>query len=130
MAKSVLVVDDDQAFRDVVSDLLRSRGFEVSGLAATSDEAVHAVRLLRPDGVLLDVTLASMDDFELVQELQFSAGVSVLLTSSDPDSMNDSVAREVGAIGFIPKIELARIDLHEYFERWISSAGGLRRSNH
>src|ERR1700722_14880496 len=64
MAKSVLVVDDDQAFRDVVSDLLRSRGFEVSGLAATSDEAVHAVRLLRPDGVLLDVTLASMDDFE------------------------------------------------------------------
>jgi DNA-binding NarL/FixJ family response regulator len=116
VAERVLVVDDDASFREAICELLQARGLQIVGNAADEVQAVEAVRTLDPDGVLLDVNLASSDGFEVIKRLSgLNPNISVLLTSSDPDAVSDDLARELGAVGFVPKTQLATTDLRRYF---------------
>jgi DNA-binding NarL/FixJ family response regulator len=111
----VLVVDDDELFRDVIIGLLRARGFEVAGHAADEEEAIEAVQQLHPAAVLLDVNLASSDGLTVSARLSaLDEGISVLLTSSDPDAATEELAQQCGAVGFVPKTKLARTNLRQY----------------
>jgi DNA-binding NarL/FixJ family response regulator len=111
----VLVVDDDALFRDVISRLLRARGFEVAGHAADETQAIEAVQRLQPAAVLLDVNLASSDGFTVSARLSgLDEDITVLLTSSDPDAATEELAQQCGAVGFIPKTHLARTNLRQY----------------
>jgi two-component system, NarL family, response regulator DesR len=115
VGSSVLVVDDDALFRDVISRLLLARGFEVAGHAADEAEAIEAVQQLHPDAVLLDVNLASSDGFALSAQLSgLDEDITVLLTSSDPDAATDELAQQCGATGFVPKTQLAGTNLRQY----------------
>ena len=118
MTVSVLVVDDDESFREVVGELLTTRGFAIAGQAADEHQAIEAVQRLRPDAVLLDVHLAAPDDFALIRQLSGEGGhIPVLLTSSDRDAADEPLAREFGAVGFVPKTELISADLRHYFNQ-------------
>ncbi len=118
MGGSVLIVDDDASFGDAVSQLLRARGFQVAGHATDQDQAIVATRRMRPDAILLDAHLAAADDFGIVRRLAgLDESTPVLLTSSDPDAATDDLAKECGAVGFVPKTELIGADLKRYFSR-------------
>jgi DNA-binding NarL/FixJ family response regulator len=118
VGNSVLVVDDDASFREAVTELLQTRGFQIAGYAADEKDAIEAVQRLRPDAILLDATLAGSDNFELVRRLSGSdEAIPVLLTSADRDAASVPLAMECGAVGFIPKTELAGTDLRHYFAR-------------
>ncbi|WP_066361655.1 response regulator transcription factor [Herbidospora mongoliensis] len=65
----LLVVDDEPTVRELLSATLRFAGFEVSS-AATGTDAVEAVRVLRPDLILLDVMLPDLDGFQVVRRLR------------------------------------------------------------
>ncbi|GAB1817838.1 response regulator transcription factor [Herbidospora sp. RD11066] len=69
MKERLLVVDDEPTVRELLSATLRFAGFEVSS-AATGTEAVEAVRVLRPDLILLDVMLPDLDGFQVVRRLR------------------------------------------------------------
>jgi CheY-like chemotaxis protein len=113
---SVLVVDDDPAFRMVAGELLNARGFDVAGYAGDEDETISAVQRLRPGGVLLDLHLAAEDGFQVARRLSsFGQPPAVLLTSADSDAANRPLAIECGAVGFVPKADLAVADLRCYF---------------
>jgi CheY-like chemotaxis protein len=113
-----LVVDDDAEFRVVVSELLSAHGFEVVGEANNGPAAIAVVERLRPTGVLLDVRLQDEDGFEVARQLNaLIQPPAVLLTSSDADAANEILAGECGAVGFLPKSELATCDLCAYFSR-------------
>jgi DNA-binding NarL/FixJ family response regulator len=115
---SVLVVDDDASFREAVTELLRTRGFVVVGYAADEEKAIEAVRSLHPDAILLDATMAATDDFDLVRRLSGpDEKIPVLLTSSDREAATALLAKECGAVGFVPKTELVGADLQHYFTR-------------
>jgi len=115
VAISVLVVDDDASFRSTVSELLRTRGYSVVGHACNPEEALRALESLRPDLVLLDVNLTWRNGHDLVGQLTAkNEQASILLTSSDPDASSQSIAVECGAVGFVPKTDLALADLATY----------------
>jgi CheY-like chemotaxis protein len=115
VSSSVLVVDDDALFRDVISGLLLARGFEVAGHAADDAQAIEAVQQLHPAAVLLDVNLGSSDGFTLsARLLVLDEDIAVLLTSSDPDAATEELAQQCGAVGFVPKTRLARTNLRYY----------------
>jgi CheY-like chemotaxis protein len=67
---SVLVVDDDEAIRDVVAEVLRDEGYEV----VCAENGVQAMRELHkenhPDLVLLDLMMPVMSGWEVLEELQ------------------------------------------------------------
>ena len=62
MAK-VLVVDDDEMNRDMLSRRLKRKGFDVS-IAVNGKEAVDMTRADRPDIVLMDLSMPVMDGYE------------------------------------------------------------------
>jgi DNA-binding NarL/FixJ family response regulator len=103
-AARIVVVDDDDSFREFAARLLRSRGYAVVGQAATAAEALALVRELRPDAVLVDVSLRDRDGFALTRDLVgLPAAPRVVLMSGDEDAGIRHAAACVGARGFIPK---------------------------
>jgi DNA-binding response OmpR family regulator len=113
---SVLIVDDDPSFLEAVSDLLTARGFAVAGHARNGAEALEAVKDLCPDAVLLDVRLPDSDAFHLARRFsELERRPIMLFTSSDARVATHALAVECGAVGFVPKAELAGTDLTAYF---------------
>jgi DNA-binding NarL/FixJ family response regulator len=108
MRPTVLIVDDHADFRQAASALLEAEGFHVVGEAADGEEAVRAVALLRPEIVLLDIQLPSLDGMAVAEQL--AAGVDppavVLISSRGADAYGQRLQRSP-AKGFITKSALS-----------------------
>jgi CheY-like chemotaxis protein len=117
MPRSVLVVDDDSSFRQLVIGLLRSWSHDVVGEAGSVAEAVDAMTALRPDTVLIDIGLPDGDGLDLA--MHFSAlpwQPQILLISADAGAASDSDARRVGAMGFIPKADVTGLQFRRMLD--------------
>jgi len=101
----VLVVDDQTLVRSGLRLVLQGReGIEVVGEAADGEEALRAVRRLRPDVVLMDVRMPAMDGIEATRRvLAENSGCRVIvLTTFDIDEyVYGAIA--AGASGFLLK---------------------------
>ena len=114
MQRRVLVVDDDAAFRELASELVRGAGLRVAGTAGTFAAGAAAAEGLRPDAALVDVGLPDGDGLELARRIAaLPWSPRVVITSSDADAVTDDGARGLGAVGFLPKTELASGSLRE-----------------
>ncbi len=118
MSRSVLIVDDDDAFRNLATRILTGWGHVVIGEAGTAAEALARVAELRPDTVLIDIGLPDGDGFALTARLRgMPWPVRVVLISSDADRANAAAADRAGASGFVPKDELSGPGLRQLIER-------------
>jgi DNA-binding NarL/FixJ family response regulator len=107
MDRSVLVVDDDPAFRDLAQRLLAAFGLVVAGEAATAAAAIAAAGSLRPGAVLVDVGLPDGNGVSLARELTaLPWRPRVVLTSSDAEAATPADVRSSGAEAFVPKDQL------------------------
>jgi len=121
VAIRILVVDDNEHFRRHVSELFMLRGLEVADAAADGKDALAAVVCACPDGVLLDINLAGRDGYSVAASLAaICPAATIVLTSSDVDQVPTAVLLECGATAFIPKIDLATVDL-----RWLFGGAGF-----
>ena len=114
MPPTVLVVDDDIGFRRLVTRLLRARGFDVVAEACDGAGALAAVRVHRPDCVLLDVGLPDHDGHTIARTLTAGPGPAprIVLTSSDPIDYGPAELAACGVHAFVPKDRLVDVDLH------------------
>ena len=104
---SVLVVDDDPAFRRLAQRILETFGLSVAGEADTAATAISAADTLRPDAVLVDVGLPDRNGLVLAGELvALPWRPRVVLTSSNPEAATATEVRRSGADAFVPKNEL------------------------
>lgn len=107
MARTILIVDDDGAFRRTVRTILESDGYEVVGEAPDGQTALSAAVALRPDVVLLDVRLPDKDGFAVALTLaQDGPGPQVVVTSSSDDPLYPARAARSGARGFVAKHDI------------------------
>jgi CheY-like chemotaxis protein len=107
MRPSVIVVDDDDAFRGLASRMLAGMGLAVVAEVATVAAAVAAADELRPDAALVDIGLPDGHGLALARQLAaLPSRPRVVLTSSDPDAVSAAAARDAGAVGFIAKADL------------------------
>jgi DNA-binding NarL/FixJ family response regulator len=112
----VLIVDDASSFRAVMRQLLERRGYAVAGEADCGATASDLVEQLEPDGVLIDVDLPDENGFELAARLTGARpGLAVLLTSVQFDHSFYGQAQLSGARGFVPKTQLAQVELAMYW---------------
>jgi DNA-binding response OmpR family regulator len=70
--KKILVVDDDQAIREIIIMILESEGYQVSGLD-NGREVLYTVKHDRPNIILLDVQLGDRDGRDICRELKQQA---------------------------------------------------------
>ncbi|MEV4642310.1 response regulator [Actinoplanes sp. NPDC049548] len=101
MAK-VLVVDDDPAIRQLLSDVLELDGHEVH-VAVDGADGVRAFASLRPDFVVLDVMMPHLDGYGVLRSIRVEAAsaVPVLLLTAAPDCA--ARGRESGASYYLAK---------------------------
>ena len=114
----MVVVDDQPQFRDAARALLERRGYAVVGEAGCGSSALETVKHLSPEGVLLDVRLGDDDGFEVCDALtRAHPGVAVLLASDTDYSHSEDRLRATGAVGFVPKSQLARCNFERFWPR-------------
>jgi two-component system chemotaxis response regulator CheY len=65
----VLVVDDELIVRKLLTQVLKSAGYEVVGEAGDGKRAVEMYRTLRPDIVTMDVEMPYLDGFGALKQI-------------------------------------------------------------
>ncbi len=104
---TILIVDDDDAFRSTARALLEADGFEVVGEAHNADRAMSRARTLRPAVVLLDIGLPDTDGFAAARILLGEhPELSIVLTSSREAASFGPRLTESG-LPFLPKDEIS-----------------------
>ncbi len=108
MAVRVLIVDDHPLTRDALSALLAQQGFDVVGEADEGGAAVTRAQELRPDIVVLDLTMPGTDGLTALPAIREASPDSeiVVLTASDAEE-NLLAAIRAGASGYLLKTEPA-----------------------
>ena len=101
----ILVAEDHPLFRKGMISLLSSvPEFEVVGEAATGEEAVERVAQLRPDVVLMDLQMPTVNGIEATRRiLQESPNVRVLVVTLFEDDDSVFMALRAGARGYVLK---------------------------
>lgn len=102
-APTVLLVDDEEAITASLAPFLRRSGLEVI-TAADGDEALDLCRALRPDLVVCDVMMPTVDGREVVRRLRAQADwTPVILLTKVGESHERSAALEEGADDYLNK---------------------------
>jgi len=101
-AERVLVVDDDAAVREMLTEYLASHGYEVA--AADSGPAMRAeIERALPDVILLDVQLPGEDGLTLARYLRERYDVGIIMVTGATDPVDRVIGLEVGADDYIGK---------------------------
>jgi CheY-like chemotaxis protein len=104
---SVLVIDDDPEFRKLAARLLAASGLSVVGEAGSVAAALAAAARLEPSAILLDVELPDGDGVTLARELSaLPWRPRIVLTSIDGEITTCEEAERAGASAFLNKADL------------------------
>ena len=105
----ILVVDDHDAVRKAICQLLRSQSdFEVVCEVADGFEAVRRAEELQPDVVVLDISMPNLNGIEAARHVRRVApGAEILFLTQDNSSQIVREALSTGARGYVLKTEAA-----------------------
>ena len=98
----VLVVEDEEAFSDALSYMLRKEGFEVS-VAPTGTSALTQFDRTGADIVLLDLMLPEMSGTEVCRQLRQRSAVPIIMVTARDSEIDKVVGLEIGADDYVTK---------------------------
>ena len=99
----ILIADDHALFRDGLRSLLQAQGHQVVGEARNGREAVELARTLKPDFVLMDVSMPELDGVAATRIIASEVGVKVLMLTASEDDETLFDAIKAGAQGYLLK---------------------------
>lgn len=98
----ILVVEDEPIIADAIADRLRSEGYEAT-IAHDGLVAVERCATLRPDLVVLDLNLPSIDGVEVCRRIQSTRRVPVVMLTARDDETDMLIGLGVGADDYMTK---------------------------
>jgi CheY-like chemotaxis protein len=107
--RRVLLVDDSPAFRGLMQWYLGTLPqIEVVAEATNGEQAIVEVARLRPDLVLMDIRMPTMDGLEATRRIRAGCQYTrILLLTNHATAIPAGIVDEVGADGLLDKAELA-----------------------
>lgn len=106
----ILVVDDSSFMRKRLKGLLREAGHEVVATARDGQEGFELYKDLRPDLVIMDVTMSGVDGLQgarMIKKEDPKAKILFMSLVKDPDVITE--AERLGSLGFIEKKDQQRL---------------------
>jgi len=105
--QQLLIVDDHPMMREGLAQLINHEtDLAVCGEAGSSSEALDLVEKLKPDLVLVDISLPDKSGLELIKDLHaLHPGLPMLVISMHDESLHAERALRAGARGYIMKQE-------------------------
>ena len=101
--QSILIADDEEAIREVISTLLETRGYECR-VAANGRVALELFRQKSPDLVLSDIVMPEMDGLKLLAQLrEIDTDVPVIMVTAMHDISIALEAIRNGAYDYVLK---------------------------
>ena len=104
--KRILVVDDSDAVRDVIRTFLQNTGFEVCGEAADGLEAIQQATRLKPNLIVLDLSMPGMNGVETAAALgQLMPEVPVVVLTMYGDLLGEAMAAGLAVKAVVGKAD-------------------------
>lgn len=104
MAKNILICDDAAFMRMMIKDILTKYGYTVAGEAENGAKAVEKYTELKPDLVLMDITMPEMDGIQALKKIrELDPKASVIMCSAMGQQAMVIESIQSGAKDFIVK---------------------------
>lgn len=103
--KKILIVEDEESLLKLESILLTSKGYRVEGVA-DGKAALEAVKVVKPDLVLLDIMLPEIDGFEVCRRIKEDVEtqhIPVIMLTAKKSREDMARGEQVGADWYITK---------------------------
>ncbi len=101
--KRILIVDDEESFRNVLTVILKKEGYEVEG-AANGEEGLDKISNAAFDHVLCDIRMPQMDGLEFLRESQKAGSEAPVIMMSAYGTVDTAIeAMKFGAYDYISK---------------------------
>ena len=82
MAKNILICDDAAFMRMMIKDILTKNGYNVAGEAENGAKAVEKYNELKPDLVLMDITMPEMDGIQALKKIKENDSSALVIMCS------------------------------------------------
>ena len=100
--KHILVVDDDQKIKELISQYLIEQNFIVT-TAESSAEAKDRMELFSFDLIVLDIMMPGQDGLDLTREIRLKSDLPIILLTAKGDPSDRIKGLELGADDYVPK---------------------------
>ncbi len=102
MEKNILLVDDDEKLKDLISKYLEEKGFEIS-VCGDIDEAERIVECFIFDLIILDRMLPGGDGIDLIKKIKQIYDIPILLLTALGESKERITGLKIGAEDYLSK---------------------------
>ncbi len=104
MAKNILICDDAAFMRMMIKDILTKNGYNVAGEAENGQKAVEKYAELKPDLVLMDITMPEMDGIQALKKIKATdPSATIIMCSAMGQQAMVIESIQAGAKDFIVK---------------------------
>lgn len=119
----IMIVDDEQETRAVLTEYLEGKGFDV-GEASSGEETLSRIREFRPHIVLLDIAMPGLSGVETLRRIKaLRQETCVVMVSGQEDAETLRRTHAIGAVDFVPKpVDFGYLD--SVLDLHMSWAGG------
>ena len=98
----VLVVEDEESFRDALSFMLRKEGYDVAS-AESGSQALDAFSATEPDLILLDLMLPGLSGTEVCRIIRQTSSIPIIMLTAKDSEIDKVVGLEIGADDYVTK---------------------------
>jgi two-component system cell cycle response regulator DivK len=130
MSKCILVVEDQEDNRQILRDLLGNAGYELVE-AENGEEAIAAVARRRPDLILMDIQLPTMDGYEATRQIRMNpdpTSVPIIAVTSYALAGDEQKALAAGCDAYVCKPYSPRELLARFAPIWPDPTSPLATS--
>ncbi len=104
MGKKIYVVEDDAVAAKLFQQYIEKMGYQFAGCADNAETALHQIRQLQPDLVLMDISLKGViDGIEAAERLHADGKVAVIFLTASADDETLTRAKVTEPFGYLVK---------------------------
>ena len=121
MAKTILIVEDDKFLRELIVRKLTKEGYNVSE-AIDGEEGLKKIKEEKPDLILLDLILPSIDGFEVLAKIKKDealAKIPVVILSNLGQAEEIEKGFRLGAVDYLVKAHFTPGEIIEKIKKFI-----------